>query len=166
MKKILPLIALLFLLVNIHAQNGKYAGTKKSLIGKTFTDSRNMPGLKGWTLREGSLLNHIEDPEYIFADVYKKGTSYIVVFSIKDDTTSDKFEIQDVIEITGVAKGWDIRVGTCTWFGQPDSYIAVWGKETQDEYMKLIKKAWRFDPDKRRVNAIPVKTIKCENIGC
>lgn len=150
----------------IFAQPGKYAGTKKSLIGKIYTDSRYIPGLKGWTYMEGALLNHIDDPEQITADVFKRGTSYVVVFSIKEDTASDKFEIQDVIVITGVAKGWAVRSGTCSWLNQANPYIVAWGKETQDEYMKLIKKAWRFDPDKRRVIGIPVKTVVCENIGC
>ncbi len=32
--------------------------------------------------------------------------------------------------------------------------------------MNLIKKARRFNPDKRRIEAIQVKGIDCENIGC
>lgn len=159
-------VCMLFGTVYTNAQPGKYAGTKKTMIGKTYTDSRNMPGLKGWTFMEGALLNQVTDPEYIMADVYKKGTVYVVVFSIREDTASELTTIYDVIEITGVAKGWGIRVGTCSRLTKGDAYIVSWGKETQDEYMKLFKKAWRFNPDKRRVEAIPVKGIQCENIGC
>jgi hypothetical protein len=161
------LTVLLFVLsAACFAQPGKYAGTKKSLIGKSFTDSRVIPGLSGWTQKEGALLNGIHDPEFLFADVYKKGTTYLVVFSVKEDTASEKTVIMDVLEVTGVQKGWTIRIGSCELNDQPDSYIIVWGKENQDAYMKLFKKAWRISPDKRRINSMPVKGIRCENIGC
>jgi hypothetical protein len=166
MKKLLLFSLVLLSGFAVFAQAGKYAGSKKSMIGKIYTDSRNIPGLKGWTFMEGALLNQVTDPEYIMADVYKKGTVFVVVFSIREDTASELTTIYDVIEITGVTKGWGIRVGTCSRLAQADPYIVSWGKETQDEYMKLFKKAWRFNPDKRRVEAIPVKGIKCENIGC
>lgn len=161
------LTALLFLIpAACLAQPGKYAGTKKSLIGKSFTSSRTIPGLTGWTQKEGSLLNDIHDPEFLFADVYQKGTTYLVVFSVREDTASEHTVITDVLEITGVQKGWTIRTASCERNNGPDPYIIVWGRENQDAYMKLFKKAWRIDPDKRRINIIPVKGIRCENIGC
>ncbi len=166
MKRSFLVLLLFIIMIKADAQPGKYAGTKKSMIGKTYTDSRKIPGLKGWTFMEGSLLNQISDPEYIMADVFKKGTTYVIIFSIREDTASEETKIYDVIEITGVAKGWSVRVGTCNQNDQPDSYIVAWGKDTNAEYMRLIKKAWRFDPDKRRVILIPVKGIQCENIGC
>jgi hypothetical protein len=145
---------------------GRYAGSKKSMIGKTYTDSRNIPGLKGWTFMEGSLLNNISDPEQILADVFKKGTTFIVILSIKEDTSSQNTRIVDVIEVTGVAKGWAVRTSDCSLNNVLNPYIIVWGKESTGEYMNIFKKAWKFDPDKRRINQIPVKGIKCENIGC
>lgn len=166
MKKALLCLAVILSMSAAMAQRGKYAGTKKSLVGTSFTDSRNIPALKGWKMTEGAQLNDVNDPEQIFADVYKKGTTYVVVLSIREDTANPKTDIYDVIEITGVQKGWTIRIGSCSSLDQPDNYIIAWGKENQDEYMKLIKKAWRFDPDKRRINIMPVKGIKCENIGC
>lgn len=156
----------IFLSTTVLAQPGKYADTKKSLIGKTYTDSRNTPCLKGWTFVQGIVLNYITDPEVITADVFKKGTICLIVFSIKEVTTSDKFDISDVIEITGVTKGWSALVGDCSQGDQPSTYIVAWGKDTNGAYMNFIKKAWKFDPDRRKVNAIPVKTIQCENIGC
>jgi hypothetical protein len=166
MKKIFPLAVLLMILATAHAQNGKYAGTKKSLIGKTYTDSRYIAGLKGWAYMEGALLNHINDPEQITAVVFKKGTTCVVIFSVKEDTASGDYAIRDVIEITGVSKGWSVRLGSCDQSGQPDPYIVAWGKDSQGAYMNLIRKAWRFDPDRRKVNAVPAKTVRCENIGC
>jgi hypothetical protein len=136
------------------------------LIGKIFEDSRNLAALKGWAFMEGGLANSLNDPERIMSHVFKKGTSYVVLFSIMEDTASDKYTVVDVVEITGVAKGWTVRSNFCRQNEQENNYIIAWGKENTGQYMKLIKKAWKFDPDKRRINAIPVKGIECENIGC
>lgn len=149
----------------IFSQPGKYAGSKQMLIGKTYTDSHKIMGLGDYTPVEGSVLNDINDPELIIGDVFRKGTTYVIVFSIKEDTALENYQIADVVEIKGVAKGWTVR-SACRQYKQPDSYIFVFGKETLAEYMKTIKKAWRFYPDKRRVEVIPVKGIDCENIGC
>lgn len=158
-------ILCLFSVAVINAQPGKFAGTKKSMIGKTFTNSDSIRGLAGWTQLQGSLMNKTTDPEFLFVFVFKKGTTNLALFTVMD-TASGKHEILDLIELTGVPKGWTIMTGDCTRGGQADSYIIAWGKNTGDMYVKVFKKAWRFNPDKRRVEAIPVKSIICENIGC
>ena len=155
-----------FLLSTTVMAQGKYAGTKKSLIGKIYTDSRNLIALKGWEYMEGGLANSLDDPERIMSEVFKKGTTYVVLFSIMEDTASGKFKVMDVVEITGVLKGWTVRSSFCRQNEQENNYIIVWGKENTGQYMKLIKKAWKFDPDRRRINVIPVKGIDCENVGC
>ena len=157
---------LFFLLSTTVMAQGKYAGTKKSLIGKVYTDSRNLTALKGWEFMEGGLANSLDDPERIMSEVFKKGTTYVVLFSIMEDTASGKFKVMEVVEITGVLKGWTVRGSFCRQNEQENNYIIAWGKENTGQYMKLIKKAWKFDPDRRRINAIPVKGIDCENIGC
>jgi hypothetical protein len=166
MKQAFTVFILFFSFSTAAIAQGKYAGTKKSLIGKVYTDSRNLAALKGWTFMEGGVANSLNDPELITSDVFKKGTSYVVFFSIKEDTASDKFTVIDVVEITAVIKGWTVRSSFCRMNKQENNYIIAWGKENKEEYMKLIKKAWKFNPDKRRIDAIPVKGIDCENIGC
>ncbi len=166
MKKKIFVGLLTIIIVNALIAQGKYAGSKKSLIGKVYTHSRNLSALKGWTFMEGGVANSINDPELITSDVFKKGTTYVVFFSIKEDTSSDKFTVIDVVEIMGVTKGWTVRSSFCRQNGHENNYIIAWGKENTAPYMKLIKKAWRFDPDKRKINIIPVKGIDCENIGC
>ena len=157
---------LFFLLSTTVMAQGKYAGTKKSLIGKVYTDSRNLTALKGWEFMEGGLANSLDDPERIMSEVFKKGTTYVVLFSIMEDTASGKFKVMEVVEITGVLKGWTVRSSFCRQNEQENNYIIAWGKENAGQYMKLIKKAWKFDPDRRRINVIPVKGVDCENIGC
>lgn len=159
-------LAILLLLYGSSIAQGKYAGTKKSLIGKWFTDYNAIAGLKGWSFIEGGLANSLDDPERIMSTVFKKGTSYVVIFSIMEDTASDKYKIFDVLEITAVLKGWTVRCSFCRQNEQESNYIIAWGKETTEQYIKLIKKAWKFNPDKRRIEVIPVKGIDCENIGC
>ncbi len=102
----------------------------------------------------------------ITVDVFQKGSTVIVLYSIKEDTLSDEYRIADVLEIKGVARGWEIRSSFCRRNGTEDAYVTILGKQTQDAFMKIIKKAWRFNPDKRRIELIPVKGIDCENIGC
>lgn len=166
MKKLVALPIFVVLLYGKIIAQGKYAGTKKALIGKTFTDHSELAVLKSWTFMEGGLANSLHDPERIMSYVFKKGTSYVVIFSIMEDTASDEFKIYDVVEITGVLKGWTVRSSFCRQNEQENNYIIAWGKENTQQYMKLIKKAWKFNPDKRRIEAIPVKGIDCENIGC
>ena len=155
-----------FLLSTTVMAQGKYAGSKKSLIGKVYTDSRNLAALKSWEYMEGGLANSLDDPERIMSEVFKKGTTYVVLFSIMEDTASGKFKVMDVVEITGVVKGWTVRSSFCRQNEQENNYIIAWGKENTGQYMKLIKKAWKFDPDRRRINVIPVKGVDCENVGC
>ena len=166
MKRVFFMSMLLLLLSEAAMAQGKYAGTKKSLIGKVYTDYLALPAFKGWTFMEGGVANSLNDPEMITSSVFKRGATYVVFFSIKEDTASDRFTIVDVVEIYGVQKGWTIRSSFCRQNKVENNYIVAWGKESTDEYIKVIKKAWRFNPDKRRFEVMPVKGIDCENIGC
>jgi hypothetical protein len=168
MKNIILFVLLIFSVKNINAQAGKYAGSKRSLIGKEYTELAKLPALKGWQYMEGAIVNAdpMTDVEMHSVEVLKIGTTYLIIFSINEDTAQHTFKIMDVVQVQGVAKGWTIRTASCRQDQENDSYIVVWGKETTDEYMKLLKKAWRINPDKRRIEIIPVKGIDCENIGC
>lgn len=166
MQKIVFLIAFQLAAVLLFGQAGKYAGTKKAMLGKVYTETKELVHLKGWTQLEGGVVSKPDDPETILVDVFKKGTTVLFFFSIKEDTASDKFLICDVAEIAGVQKGWEVRSSFCRQDKVENSFIVVWGKTTTNEFMNLLKKAWRFNPDKRRIELIPVKGIDCENIGC
>lgn len=166
MRQLFFLLALQFSALAIVAQPGKYAGTKKSMIGKVYTDTKELTQLKGWKQLEGGVVTKYDDPEMILVDVFQKGTTVLFFFSIKEDTASDKMLICDVAEVTGVQKGWEIRSSFCRQNKVENSFIVVWGKATMNEFMNQLKKAWIFNRDKRRIELIPVKGIDCENIGC
>lgn len=67
---------------------GKYAGNYKNFIGKSYSDSKNIQGLSGWKYLEGTLLTEPQDEEVITVNVFQKGTTRLILFSIKEDTTA------------------------------------------------------------------------------
>jgi hypothetical protein len=156
-------LLLLFLTEIVLSQPGKYAGQQKYLIGKTYTDSREIKQLKIWQFQQGSVVNSLSDPETITVDVFQKGTTWVVFFSIKEDTASQNFIIIDVMEIKNVTKGSTVKTSFCRSQKIDNSLIVAWAKETPTEYLATIKKAWRFNPDKRRVELISTKGIDCLN---
>jgi hypothetical protein len=165
MKKNILLFILFFFATIILAQPGKYAGAVKKIIGTIYADSRNISLLKGWQFREGSVLNPLTDPEMITVDVFQKGTTCVVFFSIKEDTASNEYKIFDAIEIKGVTKGWTIKTALCRQNKIEHAFIFAWVKETSTEYLRTVKKAWLFNPDKRMIQMISIKNIDCINEG-
>ena len=113
MKRILSAFLLLLLLQNISFAQGKYAGTMKKLIGKTYADEKHISGFAGWKFMEGSLITDVNDVVSMTADIFKKGTTYIVFFSIKEDTADVNYTIAEIIEIKNVPKTQHIRTGIC-----------------------------------------------------
>jgi hypothetical protein len=164
MKNICLLLVFILPASLLSAQPGKYAGTKKNFIGKEFADAREINELATWTYIEGKVLTPVNNPELITADVFKKGTTFLVLFSTREDTASDSFVITDVLEIKSVLQGWTIKTGFCRQNKTENSWLIAWAKETVTEFTKTIKKAWRFNPDKRRIELTPVKGIDCINI--
>lgn len=161
--KIIWFILFQFGALFLFAQTGRYAGSMKNLVGKSYTDSRNIAGLKGWEFREGSVVNSLNDPEMITADVFQKGTTWIVFFSRKD-TASTEYTIMDVIEVKSVMKGWKLKTTFCRRNAVENIEIVALVKWSPTlEFLKPAKKAWRFNRDKRRFEILPVKGIDCIN---
>jgi hypothetical protein len=160
------LILSLILVTATASSQGKYAGTKKSLIGKTFTDSRKLTALKGWQFREGSVITPVDDPEMMTMDVFQKGTTCIVIAGYKEDTAMTEFTIADVIEVKNVLKGWQIRAAFCRRDQMENVEIVAHVKSsTTQEFLKPAKQAWRFNRDKKRFEGQSVKAIDCINEG-
>jgi hypothetical protein len=143
---------------------GRYAGTKKSLIGNIYTDSHNITGLSGWTFREGNVVNSLNDHEMITVDVFQKGTTYIVLFSIKEDTASEEFKIMDVLEIKNVTTAQQIATAFCRDNKNENAEIVALIKPGNTEYSKALR-AWRLNRDKRRIEIKNIKGIDCLNEG-
>lgn len=143
---------------------GKYAGTKTDLIGVTYTDSRSIQVLKGWEFQSGSVISPFDDPEMIIADVFRRGSTWICFFSVKEDTISDRQTIIDVVEVKNVLKGWQLRTTSCRQNKAENVEIVALVKwSPSQEFLKPAKKVWRFNRDKRRFEIMGVNGIDCIN---
>jgi hypothetical protein len=132
------------------------------MLNRTYTGEKNIRSQTGWTFQEGSKITPVDDPETMTADVFKKGTTNIVLFSIKEDTSETKFTIADVIEVKNVLSSQDIRTGLCSEGANEAIDIVALIKKENTEFSKVIK-AWRLNSDKRRVELISPKLVKCMN---
>jgi hypothetical protein len=164
MKKLLPVIILICLTTTINAQPGKYAGKQAALINTVYTDNRHIPGLSDWTFMEGSMLNALSDTMTILVDIYKKGSTFILFFSTKDSGAVE-YTINDVLEVPPLAKGWMVKTSFCRQNEMEDPFIVALVKLTRTEYLKTIKKAWRFNRETKMLEQVPVTGISCLNEG-
>ncbi len=162
MKKYITVLFVLLLTAGASAQTGKYAGSQKTLIGKTYTDVANIPGLSGWEFREGSLLTGLDDTEVITASILKKGTTYILLFSIKADPASKEIMIADLVELKDIPSSQHVRTGSCREGANEAVNIVALVKEENTEFSSAIK-AWRFNMDKRRIETMSPALVKCMN---
>jgi hypothetical protein len=164
MKNIWIIIVLVGSSFTTIAQAGRYAGTKKALIGTVYRDPLEIQRLSDWTMLQGSILSQLSDPPMIAVNVFKKGTTYVVFFSI-EDTVTKKFTIADVLEVQLVTKGWTIKTSFCRQNGVENPYSVAWVKETKTEYMTTVRKAWEFNTEKSWIDRVNVKGISCLNEG-
>lgn len=157
----------LFLSISLASfSQGKFAGSMQSLIGVSYADSRNIPGLEGWQFYSGSVITPLDNPEMIVADVFQKGKSWICFFSVNEDTTSSVFQILDVLEVKNVFKGWQLKTTDCRQSKIENvEIVALIRSSTSQEFLKPAKQAWRFNRDKRRFEFLNVKGIDCLNEG-
>lgn len=157
---------LLLLSSHFSFSQGKYAGSMKRLIGVTYTDSENIPGLKGWEFKKGSVITAMDEPHMIIASVYSKGKTWIIFFSIMEDTASSVYSIMDVAEVKNVLQGWEVYTTTCRKNKIENVEIVALVKwSPSQEFLKPAKQAWRFNRDKRRFEFLSVKGIDCINEG-
>lgn len=163
--KILLLATLLLLQAIVFAQSGKpaspagrYAGTKKALVGKIY--ARDMAGLKQWEALGGSVMNSLDEPELFLVDIFRRGTTRLIVFIVQEDTAVQEYKIIDVVEILNVVTTQEIKTGVCRLSKKENSFIVALVKPRNIQYNKAIK-AWRLNRDKRRVEIVPAATVDC-----
>lgn len=163
MKRLIFLPVFIFVSVLCFSQ-GKYAGPILiKLINKTFTDEKNIPGLKGYELREGSMITGIDDPQPQFLSVLIKGKNRVVILSVKEDTVTTVQHIVDVIEIKNVLPGWEIRTAGCQNGDSEGEIIVALVNPGKGQTVKSVSRAWRCNRDKIRFEKISTKKINCIN---
>lgn len=145
---------------------GKFSGTKSDIIGVTYQDSRNIPGLELWQFQSGSVISPFDDPEMIIACTFLKGNSWLCFFSIKEDSASEVYTIMDVLEVKNVFKGWQLKTISCRQNKVENvELVALVKWSPSQEFLKPAKQVWRFNRDKRRFEIVSVKGVDCINEG-
>ena len=158
-------LALLLLFPAISNAQGKFAtGDIKKLVGRIFTENGD-PGLRGFQFNEGSMISPLKDPHRIVANVYKKGSTVIVLVSLLKDSVKKLYQILDVLEIKNVQKGWEVRTALCRQDQQDDAEIVALAKQSKEDFLTGIQKAWRFNRQKRYFESLAVRGIDCFNEG-
>jgi len=144
---------------------GQFAGTRtKALIGKKYNNDRVLPGLPDYEYREVTLASGENDPEQFSVGVFRKGPTYIVFFSINEDTTTDHYTILDVLVIKQIKKNQAVKTLLCRQHKISNIEIVAVTQPGSQEYPPALK-AWRFNRDKRKFELMNVKGIDCLQEG-
>ena len=155
----LPLI----LLTALAFGQGQFAGSMKTMVNQTYRNSRTIPDLDGFDFQEGSLVSGVNDSEAMLVDVFNKDNMAIVFFSVMEDTTSShKYTIMDVVEVKNIQPGWEVRTGFCRQRGVSSADIVAVVKTSNQEYLKTVREAWRFNRTKRKFFPVNAKEVDCQ----
>jgi len=139
---------------------GKFAGSEKTLIGKSYTDQKNIPWWKNYTQVESSVISPVGDPAVFVASVYKKGNVRLLVFSKNAEGKDRWFVVLDVIEIKNFQAGWKVRTVDCDNGNEGANNIVALVK-TQKGKKDIVLKAWRCNMDKIRFDSMSTKLVHC-----
>ncbi len=159
-----PLLALagIALFPTIIMAQGQFAGSMKSLVHKSYRTTRLLPDLEGFDFQEGSLISSVNDPEAVLVDVFNKGNTAVVFFSVLNDSTSHNYTIMDVVEVKDIQPGWEVRTAFCRQRGVSSSEIVAVVKTTNQEYLKTVREAWRFNLASRKFIPVNAKEVDCQ----
>jgi hypothetical protein len=142
---------------------GQFAGSMKTMVNQTYRNSRTIPALEGFDFQEGCLVTTINDSEAMLVDVFNKGNTAIVFFSVLEDTTkAHKYTIMDVVEVKNIQPGWEVRTGFCRQRGVGSADIVAVVKTSNQHYLKTVREAWRFSRDKRKFYPVNAKEVDCQ----
>jgi hypothetical protein len=110
MKSLMVCIPML-LAMNGFAQ-GKFAPPEmKTLIGKTFNNEAEVPGLGGYQSRGGTLITALDDPEPLSVIWLSNSNSILVFFEQLE--AGEKLTIIDILEIKNTTANQEIKAGEC-----------------------------------------------------
>lgn len=158
MKTRMLVATLLLASFNLFAQ-GKFASEKfKSLIGKSYKDQAELSQLNGFVSRGGSMITNFDDPEKLTGQWFMKGSKVIVLFERVDDENGR--EIIDVLEISGVRKNQEVKIGDCR-DGEADIDSLVALVTTSNASRVKAIKAWNLNRDKERIEACSEESVTC-----
>jgi hypothetical protein len=125
----------------------------KPFINKVFKDSKDIPELKEYTLREGTSLSGNQ----VSVSSYLKGNSLVLVF---ERTVEENYKfVFEIIETT-LAKGQDIRIGLCRNGKFDDAGVVAIVTISKEERWQAAK-AWLCDAYHLNVTEVAAKEVTC-----
>ena len=161
--KLLLLIISSFLCIQLVYAQGQFAGAKpRTLIGKTYNNDKNLPGLPGYEYREVTLASEESDPEQFSVGVFQKGSTWLVFYSVNKESKSDKYTILDVLIIKHVTSSQQVKTLLCRKDKKSDMEIVALTKADKAAATPAIK-AWRFNRKLKHFESAATTGIDCLN---
>ena len=161
-KLLLLIFASIVIAQHVLAQ-GQFAGAKpRALIGKTYNNDKNLPGLPGYEYREVTLASEESDPEQFTVGVFQKGSTWLVFYSVNNEPKSDKYTILDVLIIKHVTSSQQVKTLLCRKDRKSDMEIVALTKADNAAATPAIK-AWRFNRKQKHFESAPITGIDCLN---
>ncbi len=157
--KFLALFFFFFFAFNSFSQ-GKFSGEFNTIIGQKFLTEKDIPQLDSFKYVGGSIISDCVDCYFLKLEVFKKGTTAIVVLSKLVDKVNRKYSIIEVLKISDVPKNYEIRISGCTSKNiiPDDKIIAVYYIGSKKN-VKLIKESYILKDI--RFEKMNPKTVKC-----
>lgn len=157
MKKCILGVLSMVCVLSLQAQ-GKFAGSFRPLIEKVYRDEKELPELRNFISRGGSLLSDPNESEKFAVSWFSKDATIIAFFEIVKEDNSR--QILDVLEIKQVGVGQELKIGDCK-DGEDESvsFVAL-VLPAKTQRLTAIK-AWFFNRDKIRIEAWPAANVTC-----
>jgi hypothetical protein len=153
------LFLFIFLFVgNILYAQGKFAGSYASLINKNYMNEKELTQLRGFTLREGTLLSNYDDPVKLSASWYIKGTVIVAIF--EQINVDNSRVVLDVLEVKTALSNQILSIGVCQDGENINAGFVALVNQTNEERYKAVK-AWFFNRDKIRLEPWSAAKVTC-----
>lgn len=154
----LTTIGLMVLLPLVCFGQGKFAGSYRALVGKHYTDIKQLTLLQGFAQRSGTVVGDPSDERGLSINWYRRGPLIVVLFESKEANAKDHVII-DVVEIRAVEKNQELKVGTCQDGENPmPGLVAL--VQTATGKTKALR-AWNANLDKLYIDTWPADKVTC-----
>ena len=161
--KLISIFVISFLFAQQLLAQGQFAGAKpRTLIGKTYNNDKTLPGLPDYEYREVTLASEESDPEQFSVGVFQKGSTWLVFYSVNNETKSDKYTILDVLIIKHVSSSQQVKTLLCRKDRKSDMEIVALTKADKAAATPALK-AWRFNRKQKHFESINTVGIDCLN---
>lgn len=141
---------------------GKHAGEFKAILGQKYLTEKDIPPLKSFKYVCGSIISDSVNSYYLSLEVFKNGTTAVVVLNKLIDKVAKKHSVIEVLKLVDVQKDYEIRISGCTAKNKnPDDIIVAVYYTGRNKKIKLIKESYVLKDI--RFEKIDAKTVKCIN---